>query len=235
MYSGPRFLAVIGFTFLACLGPAAHVSRAQGPQGVVEGLFPLQLPPGQTTVLNAAVPGRNDVTAADISPAAGVTVAGIKRGDVKEGLTWWEISVTVAKDAAPGARMLTLTGPMVKTAPWTVTIPTHVPTISDLKVLAAPMNQSPVQLQVGIADSANDLGDGPLVWYSLACGGEPEVGVARGKVAGGVLRATIPNPRTLIKPGAAAVTPSNKCDLQVRASDSKQADSNTLKTTVDFK
>jgi hypothetical protein len=233
MYSGPRFLIAIGLTVLACLGPAARAGHAQGPQGVVEGLFPLQLPPGQTTVLNAAVPGRNEVTAADIAPATGVTVAGIRKGDVKEGLTWWEISVAVAKDAAPGARTLTLTGPMVRTTPWTLTIPAHVPTISELKVLAAPMNQSPLDVQFAAADPAGDLGEAPLVTFSLACGGEPEVGAVKGKVANGVVRASIPNPRTMIRPGHDA--PTSKCNLQVRASDSNKADSNTLKTAVDFK
>jgi hypothetical protein len=67
----------------------------------------------------------------------------------------------------------------------------------------------------------------------LHCGGEPEVGLARGKFANGVVRVTIPNPRTQQKPGAEP--PKNQCDLEVRASDSKNADSNTLKSTVEFK
>jgi hypothetical protein len=233
MHFGARSLIAIGFIFLACLGPGAHVSDAQGPQGVIEGIYPTQLVPGQTTVLNAGVPGRNDVTAAEISPATGVTVSGIKRGEVKEGTTWWEISVAVARDAAPGDRTIMLTGPMVRTAPRTLTVPTHIPTISDLRILSAQTNQPTVDFQFAVADQAGDLGDSPYVWFSLRCGGEPEVGVAKGKVANGVLRASIPNPRT--RPKAGAPAPLNKCDLEVRASDSKRADSNTLKTAVDFK
>jgi hypothetical protein len=233
MHSGARSVIAIGCTFLTCLGPAAHLSEAQGAQGVIEALYPTQLTPGQTTVLNAGVPGRNDVTAAEFSPATGVTVSGIKRGDVKEGVTWWEISVAVAKDAAPGNRTLMLTGPMVRTAPRTLTVPTHVPTISDLKIGSAQVNQPTMDFQFAATDPSGDLGNSPYVWFSLRCGGEPEVGVVNGKVANGVLRASIPNPRTQMKPGAPA--PSNRCDLEVRASDSKMADSNTLKTAVDFK
>jgi hypothetical protein len=235
MYRGSRFSIAIGLSFLACFGPAAYVSEAQAPQGVIEGLFPTQLAPGQTIVLNAGVPGRNEVTGAEVSPATGVTVSGIKRGEVKQGITWWDISVMVARDAAPGARTLMLTGPMVRTAPRTLTVEAHVPTISDLRILAAPMNQSPVNVQFAAADPAGDLGEAVNVWFTLACGGEPEVGVVKGKVANGVVRASIPNPRTMIRPGAAAVSPGVHCELQVRASDSKQADSNTLKTVVDFK
>jgi hypothetical protein len=65
------------------------------------------------------------------------------------------------------------------------------------------------------------------------CGGEPELGQPRGKCANGVVRVTIPNPRTQQKPGADPLK--NQCDLEVRASDSKQADSNTLKSPVEFK
>ena len=52
-------------------------------------------------------------------------------------------------------------------------------------------------------------------------------------IVNGVVTASIPNPRTQLKPFAPP--PSSRCDLEVRASDSKMADSNTLKTTVDFK
>jgi hypothetical protein len=72
-----------------------------------------------------------------------------------------------------------------------------------------------------------------MVWFFLGCGGEPESGVVKGKAANGVVTAAIPNPRTQMKPFAPP--PSARCDLEIRASDSKMADSNTLKTTVDFR
>jgi hypothetical protein len=69
-------------------------------------------------------------------------------------------------------------------------------------------------------DETADLGTVPYVWFTIACGGEPTVGVVRGTVMGGTVRASIP------RPAAAA------CDLEVRASDTQKNDSNTLKTRV---
>ena len=234
MYSGIRVVMAAGLVLIVCLGPAARASDAQGLPGVLEGFFPTQLPPGQTTVLHAGLPGRNEVTMVDIVPAAGITVTSIKRGDVREGATLWEITVDVAKDAAPGPRTISVSGPMVqKTTPRPITIPAHVPTIADMKVVRAQVNQPTLDLQFAMNETPNDIGAAPMVWFFLGCGGEPESGVVKGKFANGVLTASIPNPRTQMKPFAPQ--PNSHCDLEVRASDSKMADSNTLKTAVDFK
>ena len=239
MYSGFRSVIVIGFTFLACLGPGAHVSAAQQPQQQpvnIDSFFPKQLPRGQSTVISVAVPGRVMPQGAEISPAAGVTVSGIKQGGSGQGaLGWWEVTVNVANDAPPGNRTLTLVLPMGRTNPMAVTIASHAPSISALSVVSAQSSQPTVDLQFTAADPSADLGDLPYVWFTLGCGaGEHEQGVVRGKVSGGgVVRASIPNPRTQKGPGAPAA--GNRCDLQVRASDSNGIESNTLKTTVEFR
>jgi len=90
-------------------------------------------------------------------------------------------SVMIAKDAAPGNRALTLVMPTGRTAPMALTIPAHVPGISDLKVLSAP-NQPTVELQFAAADESSDLGTAPYVWFTMSCGGEPFVGAVKGKV-----------------------------------------------------
>jgi hypothetical protein len=60
------------------------------------------------------------------------------------------------------------------------------------------------------------------------------VGVVRGKFANGAIRVSIPNPRALA--GRAGAPAAGKhCDLQLRATDSSSTDSNTARTTVDFK
>jgi hypothetical protein len=77
MYFGTRSFTVIGFTLLACLGPCVYLSEAQ--QIRIEGVFPRQLPRGQATLINVAVPSRDMIQAAEISPSAGVNVSSIKR------------------------------------------------------------------------------------------------------------------------------------------------------------
>ena len=230
-----RSSMVAGLTCLVCLGPAAHVSEAQQPVAI-ETVFPAQLPRGQSTVLNVAFPGRDlMVQAAEISPPAGVTLSGIRRAAESQGIAWWEVSVDVAKDAAPGNRSLVLVMPMGRrTLPAQITIPSHVPSISDLRIVSAQSSQPAIELQFAAADESGDLGDAPYVWFTVGCT-ESVVGVVKGKVTArdarnGIVHASVPNRRT-----ANEAPPAGKCDFRVRATDTGGIESNTLNTTIEFK
>ena len=218
-------LALLLFT------PAA--GYAQGLPNVIEGYFPTQLVAGQSNVLHLGIPGRGDVTGVEVTPAAGITVKDIKRGDVREGSLFWDVTVDVASDAAPGNRTIVAVNQNGRTAPRPIAVFAHVPAISNPKIVSAAVNQPTVQLQFAMTETPNEIGDSPLVWFFLGCGGEPESGVQKGKLANGMVTVAIPNPRTQLKPFAPP--PNSHCDLEFRASDSKRADSNTIKTTVDFK
>jgi len=209
----------VGFAFLACFGPGMQTSEAQTAR--IEGFFPRQLPRGQSTVVSVAVPSRDAVQAAEISPAAGVKVSGITRGQNIQGtLTWAEVTIEVAADAAPGDRTLVLLLPMGRTAPATITILNHAPSISALRLVAAPANQSPLELQFTAADASGDLGESPYVWFTMSCGRDRFAGVVYGKANGPVVRASIP--RALAK---------GPCDLRMRVTDSGGIESNTV--TID--
>ena len=221
---------VILASLLLC---APVVSSAQGLPNVIEGYFPTQLVAGQSNVLHLGIPGRGDVTGVEIAPATGITVKDIKKGDVREGSLFWDVTVDVAADAAPGNRTIVAINPNGRTAPRPISVLSHVPAISNPKVVSAAVNQPTMQFQFSMTETPNEIGDAPYVWFFLGCGDEPESGVVKGKFANGVVTAAIPNPRTQLKPFARQ--PNNRCDLEFRASDSKMADSNTLKTTVDFK
>jgi hypothetical protein len=108
--------------------------------------------------------------------------------------------------------------PTGRTTAATLMIPNHVPAIADLRVTSA--TAQGVDVQFGARDESADLGELPYVWFTIQCGGEPTLGVVRGRAMGGTVRASIP------RPAAAA------CDLEVRASDSQKNDSNTLKARV---
>jgi len=96
----------------------------------------------------------------------------------------------------------------------------HVPVISNLRAAPAAGNPPTVAAEFAITDESADLGNQPYVWFSISCGGEPTVGVVRGTITGGNVRATIP------RPAAAA------CNLELRASDAQKNDSNTLTARV---
>ncbi|HKC56094.1 MAG TPA: hypothetical protein VKC35_08200 [Vicinamibacterales bacterium] len=220
MHSGPSRSFVIGCTLLATLGPWTRAADAQQAPAI-EFAFPNQLVRGQTSVIHIAIPSREMFQGAEISPAAGVTVASVtnaKRPELSQNVAWWDVTLNVARDAAPGSRSLVLVTPAGRSTPTSLVIPDHVPAISDLRVVtAAPTT---VDLQFAAADEKSDVGDLPYVWFTIACGGEPEVGVVRGKATGGTVRASIPRPAAM------------PCDLELRASDSKKIDSNTLKTRI---
>jgi len=221
-----------GLIALASLA-LADAAVAQGLPNVIEGFFPTQLAAGQSNVLHLGIPGRGEVTGVEITPSAGITVKDIKRGDVREGSLFWDVTIDVTPDAMPGNRTIVALNPMGRTAPRPIAVYAHVPAISNPRVVSAAVAQPTLQFQFAISETPNEIGDAPYVWFFLGCGGEPESGVVKGKFANGVVTAAIPNPRTQLKPFAPQ--PNSHCDLEFRASDSKLADSNTIKTAVDFK
>ncbi len=203
------------------------------PQLPTESVYPRFAARGQSTVINVAVPSPEAITRAEVSPAAGVAVASIKGegSGSEQNVGWWEITLDVAADAAPGDRTLVLETASARTAPVTIAIATHAPAISDLRAVAPQAAQYAVDLQLTAMDAASDLGDSPYVWFTANCGGDPIVGALRGRVAGSVVRVALPNVRRSARDG---IAPTGMCDVQARVSDAAGIESNTLKTRVEF-
>lgn len=220
MACGPLRSMVVGL--MGCLAVLAPAAEAQQP-AAVEYAFPTQLARGQATVVHLAIPGRLVFQSAEVSPSAGVTVAGVmnrKPPELSQNVGWWDVTLDIARDAMPGPRSLVLLTAAGRTVPVTVVIPTHVPVISGLRAVPATSTPPAIDVQFAMADESADVGNQPYVWFSIRCGGEPTVGVVRGMVNGGMVRASIPRPA----PAA--------CDLEVRASDAQKNDSNSLTTRV---
>src|SRR5712691_6779622 len=227
------FIVAAAACMVTFLGAAAHVSHAQPLQGVIGSVYPTQLIPGQTTVLHVALGRNNPVQSIEITPSTGIKVTGTASRDLNQGSVWWEFTLVIAKDAAPGPRTLVAVQQTGRTAPVTLTIPDHVPNISNLRVLSAQVNQPMVDVQFTAADRGGTFGELPTVWFLLSCGpGQPEAGIVRGKFDNGTIRVGIPNPRTLAG-HAGAPAAGNHCDLQVRATDSSGTDSNTATDAFD--
>ena len=225
--------AIVGVS-VSLLSVASVLGQGAPRPQAIETVYPRHAARGQTTIINVAIVSKDAVQAAEISPSTGVTVSGIKgsSSETEQAIGWWEITLDVAKDAAPGDRSLVLVMRMGRTVPATISVPTHVPTISDLRIAPPQSNQPTVELQLAAADAAGDLGDSPYVWFTAGCGGEPLVGAVRGTVSAGLVRAVLPNVRKAAGGGTPAA---GKCDLQVRVTDSTGIDSNTVKTTIEFR
>jgi hypothetical protein len=222
--------ALVGVAF--SLLPASVLG--QGARQIsVETFYPRHAGAGRTTVINVAVPRGNEVQSAEISPPSGVAVARItgNSGATDQAIGWWEITLDVAKDATPGDRSLVLVLRNGRTAPVTISVPTHVPDISDLRITPQ-SNQRGLELQLGAADAAGDLGESPYVWFSAECGGEPIVGALPSKVNARIVRASFPDLRAAAPDNAPA---NARCELRVRLTDRNGIESNTLKTTLELR
>jgi hypothetical protein len=216
-----RVCATVGVSLLCAVAVCAQ--GAQPPQPRPETFYPRHAGRGLTTVINIAVPSPMPVQSAEVSPPDGVTVSGIKGSGSgsEQNIGWWEISLDVAKDAMPGDRSLVLALQRGRTMPVTITIPTHVPTISNLRIAPPRANQQAGDLEVAIVDAANDLGADPYLWLTADCGDEPVVGALPTMVSAGTVRASLPKL-------------TGKCDLRVWLTDSIGIESNTLKTSMEF-
>jgi len=228
-------IVVLGALVCGALIAFAQVCSAQQVPGAIGSVYPTQLMPGQGTVVHVALARNNPVQSIEITPSTGVTVSDIKSRDLNQGSVWWEFTVTVAKDATAGPRALVAVQQNGRTAPVTLLIPDHVPSVSNLRVVSAQVSQPMIDLQLTATNQGGTFGGTPKVWFLLGCGpGQPEAGIVRARFDNGTIRASIPNPRTLQEHAGAPAT-GNRCDLQVRVSDTSGIDSNVLTTTFDFK
>ena len=226
-----RVCALAGIVFF--LLPVVSVFGQGAQQISVETFYPRHAGAGRTTVINVAVPRNNEVQSAEISPPSGVTVAGITgKAASDQAIGWWELTLDVAKDATPGDRSLVLVLRNARTAPVTISVPTHIPAISTLQITPQ-SNQRGLELQLSADDAAGDLGESPYVWFYAECGGgEPIVGALPGKVNARIVRALFPDLRSTAPDSAPA---NARCSLQVWLTDKTGIESNTLKTTLELR
>jgi len=222
------------FLLLVC-GARASFAQQQAAPPVIGSVFPTQLVRGETNVLHVSIPRNNPVQSLEFTPAQGISVTKTAVRDLNQGSAWWEFTIDVAKDAAPGPRMMVLVTQAGRSNAVSITVPDHVPSVSRLTVAAPAANQPAIDLQFAATDQGGTFGEKPYVWFTLSCGaGQPESGVIRGTFANGLIKASIPNPKTL-KVRAGAPASGSHCGLDVRATDSSGVDSNTTSTVFDFK
>ena len=210
----------------------ATAAQAQLPLRV-EGIYPRQLPLARTTVVSLVIPSVEDIEAV-ITPANGVTVAKVTRGDNFQGShTWWTVDVAVAKDAAAGDRTLTVRLPGGQSTSTYLSVPPHAPEISAVRVLGTSPHLPALDVEVTALDAPAVLGAAPYVWFLALCGDMPLPGVVRGTTAsngsgGSLVRATIP------RPPSPRGTAGSTCDLQLRVADAAGNESNVVAARVPY-
>ena len=202
---------------------------------MIGSVFPTQLVRGETNVLHVALPRNNPVQSLEVMPSQGITVTKTTSRDLNQGSVWWEFTIDVAKDAAPGPRMMAVVAQSGRSNAVSINVPDHVPSVSKLTITAPSPSQLMIDLQLAAADQGGTFAEKPYVWFLLSCGaGQPENGVIRGTYANGTIKASIPNPK-MLKVRAGAPASGNQCTLDVRATDASGVDSNTTTAMFTFK
>jgi len=219
-----------------CVGGVLALAATGSPEGEVKmTLFrPEQLARGHVNEVHALIDEKAVLQSAEVTPAEGVSVSGIRVLDDKrsDGVKRWSLVFTVDKQAVPGKRSVVLITSEGRTAPQKVEIPPHVPEIGRVLVSKARMKPLLVELSLSVSDAGNDLGESPGLFYALQCGGSFIGGIGHAK-------AVPTGPRTsrvtvsIDQPGSTVLEPS-VCDLEITLSDAKGYDG-TLKTQVAFK
>jgi len=206
-----RSFVVIALAVGMCLGIGTVPAQAQAPLRV-DGIYPRQLPRGATTTIAFAIPTLDAVESIDISPATGLTVSGLTRGEEFQGTNrWWTLAIAAGPDAPPGERTLNVHLPAGRTV--------------STGVATAPPS---VDVELVATDASGDLGATPYVWFMVACDETPLPGVLRGAVTRqgerAVVRVRIPRQLPGHTLGAGITT----CEVQVRLTDAGGTESNTL-------
>ena len=172
-------------------------------------------------MIHIAIPSREMFQGAEISPAAGVTIASVansKRSELSQNVAWWDVTVTVARDAAPGSRSLVLVTAAGRSTPTGLMIPDHVPAISDVRVVSA--TPSAVDVQFAAADEKGRPRRSPGTSGS------------RSRVAESRRSASSREADRRHRAGIDSTSAAAPCDLELRASDAQRIDSNSLKTRI---
>lgn len=161
----PRWL----FAALCALVMLGAPARAKDPIQITF-FSPNQLIRGKATTVEVQGKGLEQVTAVEVTPPEGIAVeppAAAESSKKKE--YRWKLSLTVAPEAAPGKRTLVLVTPGGRSGPLNVTVPDHVPEISNIRIELVKRSPVIVGFTVDVQDAQGDLADMPMTYCQLVC------------------------------------------------------------------
>lgn len=182
----------------------------------------------------------------EISPPEGISVQKIQEiaADVEDrrqtgkGVRVWSIQLATENSAALGEHSLVLVTPAGRSDPRTFQLTTHLPVISDLKVLSASADGT-VEIELSVFDEAGDITPekSPSRSYVLRCGS-----YVIASIGGSMDRVVMKDPRHAIlydrqsfsQPGQ-TMSIKGICRLKFSLSDKDDNGSNELITAAEFK
>lgn len=223
---------------LLCAAPTGQAGTP-APEKIYLDLFrPTQVVRGQSTTITVVGKNLSAIDSVEITPPEGISVKNIREIQLsdsarKEGRRGWEIVLLADKAAQTGERSLVLVTPQGRWEPQTIRIPTHVPRISNLRVLSAQAAGARVKFSFALFDGGDDLGEGSQVRVALPCGRRSYMEYHQ---APEKMRQTGPHSWSVQAsyhdPGATA---SGVCVLEVGFEDAEGNESNVLTARVRFR
>lgn len=182
------------------------------------------------------------IQSAEVSPPEGITIQDIKEigpdpkyaATQKKGVKTWAIRISADLSAKPGERSITLVSPKGRSKPQTIRVTSHVPKISDLKVISTSSTNVEIDVEFAAFDETGDIKPDELPSYlvMLQCG---QNGLF---IASTAKKVTLTDKRNSIVQVTSShfnSTASGNCLFRIRITDKEGNESNDLETTVTFK
>ncbi|MCI0389735.1 MAG: hypothetical protein MOB07_13365 [Acidobacteria bacterium] len=193
---------------------------------------------GQLNEIRAV--GKSKVQAVEITPSEGISSLEIKEGtpdpsygrerNMGSDVKVWIIILSVNKTAQPGERSMVLVTSQGRSEPEVIIVATHVPKISNFKVLSAQQSDSRIEIALSVDDKVKDFVEGSSISCQLYCGNS-FLGIS-----------TFFTKNVPLKDGVLQLPLSQSgsysrgiCDVVVSVSDKNHYESNRLITKVEFK
>jgi len=151
-----RLLLVLGGACIL-LFPGALTVQAAKKDLQVWGL-PTHLPQGKTLECKAILEPKHTPQSVEFTPAEGITASDWKLvGETGKKRITWTFKLTIDKDAALGEREMVLVTQDGRTSPAKVSVVTHIPVLSDLKIINTQLNPAKIQFSFSAFDEFADL------------------------------------------------------------------------------
>jgi len=233
-------ILVFGFTLCLVMAVAVRPQR-HNPVDVQLATRVAQVERGQRGEIR--VFGKNLVVkSAEITPAEEVVVQEVRettpapddRRQQEKGVRVWSIILSVEPTAQPGERSMVVVTADGPSTPQSILVVTHIPRISELKVLRAQSDGAQVQFMFTIYDDAGDVDLSSIAGRAYVFCSNGAFGLSLGP-PDKVVTKDSKTSTVWISNGLPGTMVSGACSLEVYIQDKSGIQSLTLKAPLDFK
>lgn len=221
-------VAILSFIGLPPLSETVAAGAEKSPE--IEAMYPTQVLRGETTEITVRGKHFDAIQSVEISLPEGLSVREIRKAGKKE----WKIVLFADSNAPAGERSLVLVTPQGRSAPRTITIPSHLPVITNLTVVSTARASVLVEWEALVMDEAGDLGSAPMVTTVLRCDGKPQFITVGSE--NGVTQKSKTDSLVRVSAGVAGIMrKAASCEIEVTIDDKNGYSSKPKRAPAEFK